>query len=244
MNLLDLAVIAVLLVSGLLAFARGFVREVLSVAGWVAAAFGAIAAFPHLSPRLREWIGEDWVADVVAAASVFIVVLIVVSVISGMIAERIHETRFKGTDRTLGFLFGLVRGAVLICLAYLLATWVLEPDQHPDWLMEAKSRPIVARGAVALARLVPEDMQRDLPLDRQPELPELKLDPGDILTIPPSSKPSQEEPQSGDASTGQGDTGSGGASQGQGGGADGGDGPGYSPEQREELDELFEQQTE
>lgn len=230
MNLLDLAVVAVLLVSGLLAFARGFVREVLSVAGWVAAAFAAIAAFPHLSPRLREWIGEDWLADVIAAASAFIVVLIVVSVVSGIIAERIHHTRFKATDRTLGFLFGVARGVVLVCLAYLLAIWMMPPEEQPDVLKEARTRPMVAQGAAMLAGLVPDDMKGDLPLE-PPSAPRIELDPGNILTIPSPSKPSGEEP----GSTQQTGDGSGGAPD---------DGQGYSPEQRKELDELIEQQTE
>lgn len=241
MNLLDWAVIAVLVVSGALAFARGFVREVLSVAGWVAAAFAAIAAFPMLRPVLREWVGIDWVADVIAAGSVFLLVLVFVSVVSGFIADRIHNTEFKTVDRSLGFLFGLARGALLVCLAYLLALWIFADDRQPELLTEAKLRPVVARGAAVLAGLVPEDMRGDLPkFEVPPHLP--NLSPGDMLNLPPSDAPEQGSDAAGGES---GDTAAGGTTADeQPGAAEAGDGPGYSPEERDELDQLIDEQTE
>ncbi len=235
MNLLDWAVVAVLVVSGALAFARGFVREALSVAGWVAAAFAAFAAFPTLGPVLREWVGIDWVADVIAAGSVFLLVLVFVSVISGYVADRIHNTEFKTVDRSLGFLFGLARGALLVVLAYMLAAWIFAQDKEPPLMATAKLRPIVAQGAALLESLVPEDMRGDLPdFDNPPPLP--NISPGDILNLPSGSGV-----PAGDGGGESSDTGSG-AQPGQPG--DTRAGPGYSSEQRDELDRLIEEQTE
>jgi len=237
MNLLDWAVIAILVVSGALAFARGFVREALSVAGWVAAAFAAFAAFPELSPVLREWVGIDWVADVIAAGTVFILVLVFVSVISGFIADRIHNTEFKTVDRSLGFLFGLARGALLVVLAYMLAVWIFAEEKEPPLLREAKLRPVVAQGAALLESLVPEDMRGDLPsFDDPPPLP--NISPGDILNLPSDS----DDPA--DSGGGTDKAGSGAPSQGQSGGAESGTGSGYSPDERKELDRLIQEQTE
>ena len=82
MTWVDLAVIGVLAVSALLAFMRGFVREVLGVGAWVAAVFVAIWAFPFARPRFREWLGAPDLVDPVTFAAVFVVTLLVLLLIS------------------------------------------------------------------------------------------------------------------------------------------------------------------
>jgi len=157
MNPLDIAVLAVVVISALLAFTRGIVREMLSVAGWIAAAFATLYIFPYVQPFARKYISITLAADLGAALIIFLVTLTIISIGSGWLAKQIHETEFKPLDRSLGFVFGALRGLVLLCLAYLLFNWAYKPDEQPVWVKEARSRPVLAYGAKVLVSLVPED---------------------------------------------------------------------------------------
>ena len=156
-NFVDLAVIGVMLISALLAFSRGLVREVLSIGAWVAAALAALWGFPYAKDIARKYISITILADVVTATAIFLVTLIVCAAISHSIARNVRGSTFGALDRSLGLLFGLLRGAVLICFAYLLFTWAVpnEADQ-PTVIKEARSRPLIASGADILRSLLPQ----------------------------------------------------------------------------------------
>ncbi|HSY86406.1 MAG TPA: CvpA family protein [Verrucomicrobiae bacterium] len=156
-NFVDLAVIGVMLISALLAFGRGLVREVLSIGAWVAAALAALWGFPYAKDIARKYISITILADMVTATAIFLVTLIVCAAISHAIARNVRGSTFGALDRSLGLLFGLLRGAVLICFAYLLFTWAVpnEADQ-PTVIKEARSRPLIASGADILRSLLPQ----------------------------------------------------------------------------------------
>lgn len=156
-NVTDAVVIGVLLASGLLAFARGFVRELLSIASWV----GAILVTFHLSPELyfiaRDYIELEAIADGVTILAIFVIALVLFSTIGHFISRRAREAGMGFLDRTLGFVFGLARGAVVVSLAYLALTWLMPRDEHPVWVREARVLPLVAYGGQVLKGLAPED---------------------------------------------------------------------------------------
>ena len=156
---IDAGVIGLVLVSGLCAFFRGFIREVLAIAGWVGASIATLWAFPTVSPMTRQWIGQVLIADGVAIISVFVLVLIVVSLISHALATRVHATSMGALDRSLGFLFGLARGAVIVCIAYLIVSMLAASDEDPAWLKGARTLPVVRSGAEMLYGLMPGQMR-------------------------------------------------------------------------------------
>ncbi len=158
MNYMDFAVIAVIVISGLLAFSRGMIKELFSVAGWVAAALVTLYSFTEVRPLARQFIPQTWLADGAAAVGVFVITLIVASLLSGMVARRVHESGFSMLDRSVGLMFGLTRGAVLVCLAYLLLNWAFKPEEQPKWVQTARSLPMIAYGAELLTRLAPTDL--------------------------------------------------------------------------------------
>ncbi|MFV3073801.1 CvpA family protein [Niveispirillum fermenti] len=153
LNPVDIAVIIILLISALMAFARGFVREVLSVAAWIGAALATLWLFPVAAPFTRAHIDTQYVADGVTILGLFTGSLIALSLLTGAISGRVQESSLSAIDRSLGFAFGIVRGAVLVSLAYLFAAW-LWPEQ-PVWLREAKSRPYLETGADMLRGFLP-----------------------------------------------------------------------------------------
>lgn len=161
-NFLDLMILVTLLISGLLAFFRGFVREVLAIAGWIGAALVTLRLFPHVQPLAQQHIPHPLVADAIAAGGVFIVSLSALWLVAAAISRRVQESNIGPLDRSLGFLFGLARGAVLVSLAYLILVQFVPPRDHPTWLRDARALPVVRYGADLLLQLVPPEMREGL----------------------------------------------------------------------------------
>lgn len=152
----DVVVVVVLLGSAVFAFLRGFVHEVLAIAGWVGAVFAALYGLPYVSPWFRAHIGIAWAADASAALVLFLVTLLILSILTKQVADRVRNSALNSVDSSLGFVFGLVRGAVLLSLAYMGLTWIVSAEEPPGWLADAKSRPWLDRGARLLHSLAPE----------------------------------------------------------------------------------------
>jgi membrane protein required for colicin V production len=161
-TVLDLALLAVMLISGLLAMVRGFMREILSIAAWGAAALVTLFAFSKLLPTAKTYFNNDTVASVVVVAGVFVGTLIVVSIITVRISDMILDSRIGALDRTLGFLFGLARGLLIVVVAYLFFSWLVPDKQRPDWVTNAKSRTMLDSTGEWLKGLLPDDPENTI----------------------------------------------------------------------------------
>ncbi len=155
MNWVDLVVLGVILLSGLLALARGFLREVLGLGAWIAAGFVAYELSPLIQPWARQQTTDPALADTAAFLGIFVVVLIVLSIVAGIVGGSIRGTVLGGLDRTLGLVFGLVRGAVLVCAAYIVVGLAIAVDQWPAPVLGARALPLVYRGATLIVDHVP-----------------------------------------------------------------------------------------
>lgn len=153
MNTIDLAIILVLVISGVFALIRGFVHEVLAIAGWIAAPLAALWTLPETEPIARRFIASELAAKVVAGVVVFLVVLLVCSVITHAVARKVQASALGSVDRTLGFVFGLARGLVACCLAYLVVTWLM--PKVPDVVAEARLAGVLQKGADAIQAILP-----------------------------------------------------------------------------------------
>jgi membrane protein required for colicin V production len=156
-TLLDIILLAIMLVSALLAMVRGFMREVLSIASWGAAALLTVYAYPRLLPMAKQYINHDIAAAVVVIAGVFLGTLLIVSVITIKISDMILDSRVGALDRTLGFLFGLGRGLLIVVVAFLFFAWLVPADKQPEWVRNAKSRVVLQSTGQALMSMLPED---------------------------------------------------------------------------------------
>ncbi len=155
---LDLALLAIVLVSALLSMVRGFTREVLAIASWLAAAVAAYYLHPLVMPYLEDYIQKDQIRQIVAVAVVFFATLIVVSIITVRLSDAILDSKVGPLDRTLGFIFGAARGFLLGVIAFLFFTWLV-PKAQPEWIANARSRPIL--------QLVGDDLMALLPADAE-----------------------------------------------------------------------------
>lgn len=155
MNWVDLVVLGVILLSGVLALARGLVREVLGLGAWILAGLVAFEVAPMIQPWARQQTTDPALADTVAFLAIFVLVLAVLSVLAGLIGGAIRGSVLGGLDRTLGLVFGLVRGALLVCAAYIVVGLGVAVDQWPAPVLQARALPLVYQGASLIVGHVP-----------------------------------------------------------------------------------------
>lgn len=164
-NVTDLAILAVVAISGLFAFVRGFVHELLSIGAWIGAALVTLFFLPLLLPFARQIISIQIAADIAAGVALFLIVLIALSIITHWLARRVRESSLGPLDRSLGLVFGLARGALIVCIAWIALLWAMPPRDHPNWITEARARPLVEQGADLLVSVLPEGLMPELPDD-------------------------------------------------------------------------------
>jgi membrane protein required for colicin V production len=182
---LDLGLIVVVLVSALLSMLRGFTREVLAIASWAAAAAAAYYFYPMALPYIKPYIQKDTIAMAVAAAGVFFVTLVLVSLITVKISDVILDSKIGALDRTLGFVFGGLRGLILCVVAFIFFNWLVPEKGQPQWVTNARMRPILTAMGDQLRSLLPDDPENTI-------LQKLKR-PGADQSDPPADGPSPVE---------------------------------------------------
>jgi membrane protein required for colicin V production len=155
-TLLDGILVGFTLVSAMLAMVRGFSREVLSIASWIAAAAAAYLFYKPVVPYVQPYIQNDKIAMGAAAGIVFIVALIVVTIITMKLADWIIDSRIGALDRTLGFLYGAARGILVVAIGLMFFNW-LAGDRAPAWIASAKSRPLLESIGTKIESMLPED---------------------------------------------------------------------------------------
>jgi membrane protein required for colicin V production len=180
-TLLDIIVLAVMLLSGLLAMIRGFMREILSIAAWATAAVATLYAFPRLLPQAKTYFNNDTIAAIAVIAGVFIGTLVIATIITSRISDMVLDSRIGALDRTLGFLFGLGRGLLIVVVAFLFFAWLVPDKQQPDWVRTAKSLSVLQSTGNWLMSLLPDDPEttilkrlkrdKDEQTDASPERP-------------------------------------------------------------------------
>jgi uncharacterized membrane protein required for colicin V production len=168
-NAFDAVVIAVLALSMLVAFFRGFVREVMSLFTWIGAGILTIYLFPHAVELVKAHVHVSAeLAAGMAALGTYILMLILLSLLVSVLMRYVKTSSEVGVmDNLLGLLFGAVRGAFIVSLGYLMLSFTLPEDkeQYPDWLKHAKTQPYAEEGGMYLKQVAPKyiaDLQKDM----------------------------------------------------------------------------------
>jgi membrane protein required for colicin V production len=154
---LDVILIVIMLISAFLAMLRGLTREMLSIMSWALAAIAALFIYPLYRDTIRHMIQPDILADGVLIGTVFVIVLIVVSLVTLRLSDRVLDSRVGALDRTLGFVFGLVRGLVLVVIAYELLVAIMPKETLPSWVTEARSLTVIESTGRAIISLLPDN---------------------------------------------------------------------------------------
>ena len=117
----------------------------------------ALFVYPIYRDRVRQYIEPQTLADGVLIVSVFVIVLIVVSLITVRLSDRVLDSRVGAIDRTLGFVFGLVRGLILVVIAYELYIAIVPKETLPSWVTEARSLPVIEGTGKAILSVLPDN---------------------------------------------------------------------------------------
>jgi membrane protein required for colicin V production len=156
-TLLDIILLLVMLVSGLLAMIRGFMREILSIGSWGVAAIVTLYSYPRVLPLAKQYFASDSVAAAVSAGGIFLGTLLIVSIITARLSDMVLDSRVGALDRTLGFLFGLARGLVIVVVAFLFFAWLVPDRSQPEWVRSAKSKLVLQNTGQWLMSMLPDD---------------------------------------------------------------------------------------
>ncbi len=200
-TLLDIILLAVMMISALLAMVRGFMREILSIAAWGLAAVATVYAFPRLEPVAKQYINNDTVAKAAAIAGVFLGTLLLVSIVTVKISDMVLDSRVGALDRTLGFLFGLGRGLIIVVVAFLFFAWLVPDRSQPEWVRGAKSKVVLQSTGDWLKAMLPDDPESTI-LKR---LKRPRIDEQDPPDAPPGERSSANSPSTAEAGYNRGD---------------------------------------
>lgn len=163
-NIVDGVCLALIVVSAVLAWARGFVRELMSIAGWVIAAIAAFAFAPAVEPLMREipilrdLIGSSCELGVLAGfVAVFAVALVIVSLFTPLLSGAVQNSAIGPLDQGAGLIFGVARGVLLIAIAFVVYDRVLGGTGGIPQIDASYTRALFAGVESQLAAALPAD---------------------------------------------------------------------------------------
>ncbi len=165
LTIVDYVVLGILLLSGLVAAYRGFLKETLSVSSWLVAALAAVFFWPITKPFARALLEPNWLADVLALVGVFFMILIPASFMSFRLSELVRDSSAGPLDRSLGFVFGIARGLLVVGLGYVLFSSLASEENQPSWVREARLLPVVKGTADVIMSLSDKDKKTQEPAE-------------------------------------------------------------------------------
>ena len=160
MTLFDLIAIAILLVSGLVGFSRGAVRELVTVFAFGLAALAGLFLLPVSGPIVRSIVGPPWAATAAAIVIVFIIAYVALRLAGHWLTSRLRSQAALGAiDRTIGLAFGLVRALIFLGVFYLVFNMATPPELMPRWIADAKLLPLARASARTVQLVAPEGLK-------------------------------------------------------------------------------------
>ncbi len=157
MSALDLIVIAVVVFAALIGLWLGVVRVLLLIGGWVGAAVITVYGFPFARPLAQDFIEGSFMSDLAAAGSIFIVSLVLLTILSHVIADRVRGSAFGAVDRSVGLVVGLALGVLIASSGFLVLEEVLNEDKPPAWVNDSKTAPLLEWSARKILSIVPRE---------------------------------------------------------------------------------------
>lgn len=164
-TLFDGGVAAILFISAVLAYSRGFVREILSIAGWIGAGIVAFYFSPQVVPLIQEIpvlndiIGDNCELGILAAfAGVFAIALVIIALFTPLVSGAVQKSALGSLDGGLGFLFGLVRGVLLIVVALVAYDFFIAGGEGFPVIEDSKTLVILAEQQESMKEYIPTDI--------------------------------------------------------------------------------------
>jgi membrane protein required for colicin V production len=158
----DIVVVSIIVVSGLLALFQGFVKEILSIGAWVGAIYATIYGFAPARPTIKDLVPWPEAVDLATGLALFIGSLVVLSISAHLISKIIHGVGAGMLDRTLGFVFGILRGALIVIVLFIGVSWYVGNREQPQWFANSRTLPLTASVAAIMVSFTPKDIRKVL----------------------------------------------------------------------------------
>lgn len=162
-TLIDAVVAGVIVLSSVLAYSRGLVREAMAIAGWVGAAILAYVFAPAAQPLIREapivgeFLADSCVLSIVAAFMVvFAIGLVIAALFTPLFSSVVQRSALGGIDQALGFLFGALRGVLLVAVAFIVYDRAVAANTIP-MVDESRSAKVFANFQTKIDENIPQD---------------------------------------------------------------------------------------
>lgn len=194
-TVVDAVVAGLIVLSAILAYSRGFVREAMAIAGWVGAAVLAFVFAPSAQPLIKElpvvgeFLTESCELSMIGAfAAVFAIGLVVASLFTPLFSSVVQRSALGGVDQALGFVFGVARGVVLAGVAFLVYDRALSSNAV-TMIDDSRSARVFASFQTSIDAAVPEDAPSWI-VDRYKDLTAACAAPATLPTATPAPAPS------------------------------------------------------
>ena len=193
LNLFDICVIVIVFISAVLAYLRGFVQEIFSIVGWLTAIAVTIYGFAYIQAPMRQMISIEILADLASGLLLFLASLVTISLLTRSVSNRVKDSLLNSLDRALGFLFGLIRGALVIIIAYIGLELLIPKNKELSWIAGARTIKLIDPAADILISIIPQDYSINR---RKPSSSSNKIEPQrgakdivrDLINPEPSAK--------------------------------------------------------
>jgi len=152
---IDYAILGVLGLSALLSVLRGFIKEALSLAGWIIAIWLGLAFSEEFAALLSDEISVPSIRLAIAFSVIFFLTLLAAGLVIYLVGLLVKKTGLTGTDRMLGVIFGIGRGIIIVGILVLLAELTPLPDD--PWWQESIFVPHFERLAIEIRGLLPPE---------------------------------------------------------------------------------------
>jgi membrane protein required for colicin V production len=166
---LDVGVVAIGLISGLLAMYRGLTREVLSIVSWALAGLAALYFVLFQKAVAQDLAAQFFsnsvpLAQIAIGSGIFLIVLIIVHLVTIRFSDSVLDSRIGMIDRLLGFLFGVARGLLLVVIMFMFFNFFVGEKNAPEWVMKAQTLSYLQSGGTTLQSMLSAYIPADLNL--------------------------------------------------------------------------------
>ena len=175
-NIVDIFILIIILTSCIVATFRGFIKETFSIISWIFSLFVAYNLFEKFKLELVEYISQKIVVDVIAFSFPFLATLFISHLISKWLSPKFNFSEILFLDKVFGFLFGALRGALIVVLFYLAFLYLIGKERElPDLILEAYTYPYLKNTTDALSDYFVEQVEPGDSQNKKENLQENKL---------------------------------------------------------------------
>ncbi|UCC56604.1 MAG: CvpA family protein [Gammaproteobacteria bacterium] len=157
---IDIAIIALIVLSALLSLFRGFIKEALALASWLVALWVSMLFYEDLAVVMSQWIAEPSLQNIAAFSILFLSVLLLGGLINYLVSKLVVKTGLATTDRMLGVVFGVARGAFIVAIVVLFAG--LTPLPQDSWWQESQLLGYFQEFALWMREYLPRDIAENI----------------------------------------------------------------------------------